>query len=224
MSTSGKALPVALNSTNVAAYVDCGPVLPGFEYSIRDENGNEAEERQCGEILLKGPSVMSGYFRDEETTRAVLSEDGWLDTGDIGYRVDNHIYITARSKDVIIIKGRNIWPNDMEVVAQRVDGVRLGGVAAFSVAGFGEEELAVMVVETKERNGNNRYRLSHAITELMHEHFGINIIIDLVRPGTLPRTSSGKLSRFQSREAFLERQPSPALHLPDVLVNTRKTA
>ena len=224
MSTSGKALPVALNSANVAAYVDCGPMLPGFEYSIRDENGNEADERQCGEILLKGPSVMSGYFRDEETTRAVLSEDGWLDTGDIGYRVDNHIYITARSKDVIIIKGRNIWPNDMEVVAQRVDGVRLGGVAAFSVAGFGEEELAVMVVETKERNGNNRYRLSHAITELMHEHFGINIIIDLVRPGTLPRTSSGKLSRFQSREAFLERQPSPALHLPDVLVNTRKTA
>ena len=224
MSTSGKALPVALDSANVAAYVDCGPMLPGFEYSIRDENGNEAEERQCGEILLKGPSVMSGYFRDEETTRAVLSEDGWLDTGDIGYRVDNHIYITARSKDVIIIKGRNIWPNDMEVVAQRVDGVRLGGVAAFSVAGFGEEELAVMVVETKERNGGTRYRLSHAITELMHEHFGINIIIDLVRPGTLPRTSSGKLSRFQSREAFLERQPSPALHLPGELVNTRKTA
>jgi len=224
MSTSGKALPVALDSANVAAYVDCGPMLPGFEYSIRDENGNEAEERQCGEILLKGPSVMSGYFRDEETTRAVLSEDGWLDTGDIGYRVDNHIYITARSKDVIIIKGRNIWPNDMEVVAQRVDGVRLGGVAAFSVAGFGEEELAVMVAETKERNGDTRYRLSHAITELMHEHFGINIIIDLVRPGTLPRTSSGKLSRFQSREAFLERQPSPALHLPGELVNTRKTA
>ena len=224
MSTSGKALPVDMDSANVAAYVDCGPTLPGFEYSIRDENGNEAEERQCGEILLKGPSVMSGYFRDEEATLTVLSEDGWLDTGDIGYRVDNHIYITARSKDVIIIKGRNIWPNDMEVVAQRVDGVRLGGVAAFSVAGFGEEELAVMVVETKERNGDTRYRLTHAITELMHEHFGINIIIDLVRPGTLPRTSSGKLSRFQSREAFLERQPTPALHLPGELVNTRKTA
>ena len=61
----------------------------------------------------EGPSVMSGYFRDEEATQAVLSEDGWLDTGDIGYRVGDNIYITARSKDVIIIKGRNIWPNDM---------------------------------------------------------------------------------------------------------------
>ncbi len=67
-------------------------------------------------------------------------------------------------------------------------------------------------------------RLSHAITELMHEHFGINVIIDLVRPGTLPRTSSGKLSRFQSREAFLERQPTPTLHLPSERLNNRKTA
>jgi fatty-acyl-CoA synthase len=224
MSMHGEARPTDPDSPNVAAYVDCGPTLPGFEFSIQDGRGNEVKERHCGEILLKGPSVMNGYFRDKEATRDVLSEDGWLDTGDIGYRVGNHIYITARSKDVIIIKGRNIWPNDMEVVAQRVDGVRLGGVASFSVAGFGEEELAVMVVETKERNGNTRYLLTHAITELMHEHFGINIIIDLVRPGTLPRTSSGKLSRFQSREAFLERQPSPALHLPGELVNQRKTA
>ena len=224
MSMHGEARPTDPDYPNVAAYVDCGPALPGFEFSIQDGQGNEVEERHCGEILLKGPSVMSGYFRDDEATRDVLSEDGWLDTGDIGYRVGNHIYITARSKDVIIIKGRNIWPNDMEVVAQRVDGVRLGGVASFSVAGFGDEELAVMVVETKERNGNTRYLLTHAITELMHEHFGINVIIDLVRPGTLPRTSSGKLSRFQSREAFLERQPSPALHLPGELVKQRKTA
>jgi fatty-acyl-CoA synthase len=224
MSTSGEACPVDNGSAKLAAYVDCGPALPGFEYSIRDDNGNEVEERHCGEIFLKGPSVMSGYFQDKEATQAVLSKDGWLDTGDIGYRVGAHIYITARSKDVIIIKGRNIWPNDMEVVAQRVDNVRLGGVAAFSVSGFGEEELAVMVVETKERNGDARYRLTHAITELMHEHFGINVVIDLVRPGTLPRTSSGKLSRFQSREAFLERQPTPALNLPGVLGNVRKTA
>ena len=224
MSDKSEALPVGADAANVAAYVDCGPVLPGFEFSIRDENGNEVEERQCGEIMLKGPSVMSGYFRDEEATRDVLSENGWLDTGDIGYRVGGNLFITARSKDVIIIKGRNIWPNDMEVVAQRIEGVRLGGVAAFSVMGFGEEELAVMVVETKEREVSARYKLKYGITELMHEHFGINVIIDLVRPGTLPRTSSGKLSRFQSREAFLERQPNPALRLPSETRLNRKTA
>ncbi|MBT8052689.1 MAG: fatty acyl-AMP ligase [Xanthomonadales bacterium] len=224
MSNTGKASPVSKDAENVATYVDCGPVLPGFEYSIRDENGNEVAERQCGEILLRGPSVMSGYFRDEEATCAVLSDEGWLDTGDIGYRVGDNIYITARSKDVIIIKGRNIWPNDMEVVAQRVEGVRLGGVAAFSISGIGDEELAVMVVETKERDAGKRNELTHAITALMHEHFGINVIIDLVRPGTLPRTSSGKLSRFQSREAFLDRQPEPALRLPGAYLRKRKTA
>lgn len=224
MSRTGEARAVPADSDNVAAYVDCGPVLPGFEFSIRDESGNEVEERQCGEILLKGPSVMSGYFRDAESTHAVLSDDGWLDTGDIGYRVGDNIYITARSKDVIIIKGRNIWPNDMEVVAQRVEGVRLGGVAAFSISGRGEEEVAVMVVETKERDSAARSKLTHEITALMHEHFGINVIIDLVRPGTLPRTSSGKLSRFQSREAFLERQPSPSYSLPGPISRVRKTA
>jgi fatty-acyl-CoA synthase len=224
MFNSGQALPVDPEKVKYAKYVNCGPVLAGFEYSIRDEQGNEVDERQCGEIMLKGPSVMSGYFRDEEATQEVLSEDGWLDTGDIGYRIGDNLYITARSKDVIIIKGRNIWPNDIEVVAQRIEGVRLGGVAAFSVVTREDEELAVMVVETKERDGAARYRLSHAITKLMHEHFGINIIIDLVRPGTLPRTSSGKLSRFQSREAFLQRKPNPSLNLPGELRINRKTA
>jgi fatty-acyl-CoA synthase len=224
MSTTGEARPVDPDAHNVAAYADCGILLPGFEISIQDNHGNEVPERQCGEILLKGASVMSGYFQDEESSRAVLNEDGWLDTGDIGYRVDDRIFITARSKDVIIVKGRNIWPNDMEVVAQRLDGVRLGGVAAFSVTGFGEEELAVLVVETKERDQNLRNELAHRITLLMHEHFGINVIIDLVRPGTLPRTSSGKLSRFKSREAYLERQATPALHLPGVSDGERKIA
>ena len=224
MSTNGLAAPADENAPNTAAYVDCGALLPGFEFSIQDKDGNEVPERQCGEIMLRGSSVMTGYFQDVESTRAVLSEDGWLDTGDIGYRVDDHIYITARSKDVIIIKGRNIWPHDMEVVAQRLDGVRLGGVAAFSVTGFSEEELAVLVVETKQRDQELRDQLSHRITELMHEHFGINVIIDLVRPGTLPRTSSGKLSRFQSRQGYLDRQSKSANKRPDPVNADRKIA
>ena len=223
MATTGEARPVGQDATNIASYADCGVLLPGFEMSIQDKKGNEVPERQCGEILLKGPSVMSGYFQDEESSHAVL-KDGWLDTGDIGYRVGDRIYITARSKDVIIVKGRNIWPHDMEVVAQRLEGVRLGGVAAFSVTGFAEEELAVLVVETKQRDQALRNELTHRITRLMHEHFGINVIIDLVRSGTLPRTSSGKLSRFKSREAYLERQAQPALHLPGESMGERKIA
>ncbi len=206
MTASGKAVPLDPSARPVAAYADCGSVLPGFEFSIRDDQNNELGDRQCGEIFLKSPSVMSGYFRDQQSTQAVLDENGWLDTGDIGYRVGDHIFITARSKDVIIIKGRNIWPNDMEVIAQRIDGVRLGGVAAFSVAVAGGEEQAVMVVETKLKNKQLRNRLASRISELMHQHFGINVTIDTVKPGSLPRTTSGKLSRFQSREAYLQRR------------------
>jgi len=210
MTTTGKAVPVDPKAGNVASYADCGVLLPGFEFSIRDDHNNEVEQRQCGEIYLRGPSVMSGYFQDKTATKAVLSESGWLDTGDIGYQVDGHLYITARSKDVIIIKGRNIWPVDMEVVTQRIEGVRLGGVAAFSVTGFDREEITVMVVETRLRDAGERNKLKEQISELIHMHFGINVIIDLVRPGSLPRTTSGKLSRFQSRHDYLERQKPAA--------------
>ena len=213
MTASGKAIPLDPSARHVAAYADCGQVLPGFDYSIRDDQNNELGERECGEIFLKGPSVMSGYFQDQESTQAILDEKGWLDTGDIGYRVGDRIFITARSKDVIIIKGRNIWPHDMEVVAQRMENVRLGGVAAFSVIGPADEELAVMVVETKLRSKQLRDRLAKQIGELVHMHFGINITIDIVKPGSLPRTTSGKLSRFQSREAYLKRHGNHGLKL-----------
>ncbi len=224
MTKTGQAVPIDPSADNVAAYADCGVLLPGFEYSIRNDQNDEVGPRQCGEIYLKGPSVMSGYFQDEESTRAVLDKDGWLDTGDIGYHVNNHIFITARSKDVIIIKGRNIWPYDMEVVTQYVEGVRPGGVAAFSVTGPHSEEIAVMVVETRLRDSQLRDRLIQQVTALVHEHFGINVIIDLVKTGSLPRTTSGKLSRFQSRQAFIDRRQWPALQLAETTDIYRKIA
>ena len=167
---------------------------------------------------------MSGYFQDRKSTRAVLDKNGWLATGDIGYYVEDHIFITARCKDVIIIKGRNIWPYDMEVVTQHVEGVRPGGVAAFSVTGLGAEEIAVMVVETRLKDPHLRSRMSRQITAAIHKHFGINVIIDLVKTGSLPRTTSGKLSRFQSRQAFMDRRQVPALQLADTTEIYRRIA
>ena len=199
------AIEVDPQSGNVARYADCGTLLPGFELSIRDENKRELSQRQCGDIYLKGPSVMNGYFQDEAATRDVLDEDGWLNTGDVGYQVDGHLFITARRKDVIIIKGRNIWPCDMEAVVQAVEEVRAGGVAAFAVDGPDGREQAVMVVETRLRDCAARQRLEQGIRRLMNMHFGINVTVDLVRPGSLPRTTSGKLARFQSRHDYLGR-------------------
>jgi len=129
-----------------------------------------------------------------------------LKTGDIGYRLDDHVVITSRSKDVIIIKGRNIWPYDLEVLAQQTSGVKFGGVAAFSVVDELNEEQAVLVVETRERDIQKRQHIIHDINGSIHAHFGINVQIDLTPRGTLPRTSSGKLSRSQSKQDFLARR------------------
>ena len=206
MAETGEARPLNGNAVSTSAYVDCGKLLPGFEFSILGDDGVELDNRRCGNIYLKGPSVMRGYFKDEKSTSEVLSDDGWLKTGDIGYRIDDHLVITSRSKDVIIIKGRNIWPYDLEVLAQQTGGVKLGGVAAFSVSNINKEEQAVLVVETKEKDFENRLHIVEEISRSIHAHFGINVLIDLTPRGTLPRTSSGKLSRSQSKQDFLARK------------------
>ncbi len=205
MAVDGDAVTVAAGEPGATGYVDCGAVLPGFENSIRDEHGEELPDRRCGRIFLRGPSVMRGYFDDATATAEVLAPDGWLDTGDIGYRIGDHLVITARSKDVIVIKGRNIWPHDMESLVEGLDEVRLGGVAAFAISREADEDQAIVVVETRDADFERREQLTHAIWSLMHEHFGINVIVDLVKPGTLPRTSSGKLSRSLSRQGYFER-------------------
>ena len=206
MADTGEARPSEGDAMSTSAYVDCGKLLPGFEFSILDDDGNEMANRHCGHIHLKGPSVMRGYFLDEKSTSEVLSEDGWLNTGDIGYSIGDHLVITSRSKDVIIIKGRNIWPYDLEVLAQQTGGVKLGGVAAFSVSLDANEEQAVMVVETKEKDTDKRLYIVEDISRSIHAHFGINVRIDLTPRGTLPRTSSGKLSRSQSKQDYLARK------------------
>ena len=224
MAETGEARPSTGCDISTSAYVDCGKLLPGFEFSIMGDDGVELGNRHCGHIYLKGPSVMRGYFHDEESTAEVLSEDGWLNTGDIGYRIDNHVVITSRSKDVIIIKGRNIWPYDLEVLAQQVGGVKLGGVAAFSVSSGGAEEQAVLVVETKEKDEDGRDLIIKEISSSIHAHFGINVLIDLTPRGTLPRTSSGKLSRSQSKQDFLARKTLKDVEQSAIRVDTKLTA
>jgi fatty-acyl-CoA synthase len=224
MSVDGTAAPAPPDHPGAAGYVDCGAVLPGFAVSLRDEFGTELPDRRCGRIFLKGPSVMRGYFGDAAATREVLTADGWLDTGDIGYRVGDHLVITARSKDVIIIKGRNIWPHDMESIVEQLDEVRPGGVAAFAISREGDEDQAIIVVETRAHDPASREALTHAIWSLMHEHFGINVEVDLVKPGTLPRTSSGKLSRSQSRQGYFERHAKRSVAQTASGASVRKTA
>ena len=204
MTDDALATPLAVGSDPIDGleFVDCGNLLPSYRLEIRDDAGNQLEERVCGRICLHGPSVMTGYFQHPEATAAVLSEDGWLDTGDIGYMMGDQLVITARRKDVIIINGRNIWPQDLEFIAEGVPKVRMGNVSAFSVAEPGEPEMVVMVVESRHKDSG----LIEELSRRVQQQFGISVHIDLVAPRTLPRTSSGKLSRSRAKQDFLARQ------------------
>lgn len=199
-----------VDPTKTLTFVDCGKILPSFELAIRDDHGKDLPDYQCGRICLRGPSVMSGYFQNPTATAEALSEDGWLDTGDIGYRIGDHVVVTARRKDVIIVKGRNIWPHDLEFLAESLPGVRFGNVSAFSFADETGTDQVVMVVESREANPAKARTLVEELGGLITTHFGITCHIDLVPPRTLPRTSSGKLSRSKAKQDFLARMENVA--------------
>jgi fatty-acyl-CoA synthase len=190
---------------NSLTFVDCGKILPSFEMAIRDDAGDDLPDYRCGRICLRGPSVMTGYFQNPTATDESLSKEGWLDTGDIGYRVGDNVIVTARRKDVIIVNGRNIWPHDLEYLAETLPGVRFGNVSAFSFADDAGSDQVVMVVESRESNPAKVRSLINELSGLISKNFGMACHIDLVPPRTLPRTSSGKLSRSKAKQDFLAR-------------------
>ncbi|HYM98701.1 MAG TPA: fatty acyl-AMP ligase, partial [Aestuariivirgaceae bacterium] len=130
----GRAVPAGdkarRNPELVRSFVVCGKPLPGHDLMVTDNSGNPLADRQIGRILVRGPSLMGGYFGNEEATRAVMRPGGYLDTGDMGYTVAGKIVITGRTKELILHNGRNIWPQDIEWAAERIEPLRSGDVAA----------------------------------------------------------------------------------------------
>ena len=201
------ALPVddTPGDAEVGRFVNCGRALPGFEVEVRDDAGRVLPERRCGTVFVRGPSVSPGYFADPAATAEVLSPEGWLDTGDLGYHLDGSLVITGRRKDLLILNGRNIWPQDLEHIAVQQAEVSDHAAAAFSVSGPGGEEMAAMVVQCRLTDPARRTALVERLQTAILEEIGIRCLIELVPPHTLPRTSSGKLSRAGAREGFLKR-------------------
>lgn len=187
-------------------FVRCGSVLPAHEVMICDAAGHKLPELAVGRIMVRGPSVMSGYFGMPEETRKVLSADGWLDTGDTGYLADGSIVVTGRSKDMIIINGRNIWPQDIERIAERQPELRSQGASAFGVPSPDGTEKAVVVVQCADTHALVRDQLVTRLRREIHEQLGITCLVELVPRHTLPRTSSGKLSRSATRAGYLQRR------------------
>ncbi len=179
-----------------------GRAVPGLEMKIVDPDTYvELPERHVGELLLRGTSVTPGYYKRLDATEA-LFRDGWLCTGDLGYLLDGELVLCGRIKDVIIVGGRNVFPEDIERAVGVLDGVRAGNVIAFGVDGYKGKETVIVVAEVRAEETLDDVR--HAVHHRTLEVCGLPPRdVMLVKPGSLPKTSSGKLQRAKCRELYL---------------------
>ena len=191
------------------AVVNCGKPVTGMEIEVRGAEGEILPDRGIGKVHVRGGSVMHSYFRDEEATDACLSADGWLDTGDMGYMSAGYIFIVGRAKDMIIINGRNHWPQDIEWAVEQLPGFKSGDIAAFAITGPSGEETPAVLVHCRISGNEERGRLRDEIRERVRAITGITPVVELVPPRTLPRTSSGKLSRTKARNLYLSGEIIP---------------
>lgn len=185
--------------------VNCGRTFPEHEIAIIDEHGKRLADRLVGQIVTRGPSISSGYYNEPELTRDAFKAgpDGhtWLYTGDLGYMLDGELFICGRLKDMIIVRGRNFYPNDLEWVVSELPGVRRGNVVAFSAEVDGEEQLIVAA----EGMSSEAEALKSTIAQRIVADFALAPHDVLVVPqGTLPRTSSGKPQRRKTRQMYLD--------------------
>ena len=190
------------------AIVNCGKALPGMEIEIRGENGQHKGDHQIGKVWCRGKSVMHSYFRNEEATNDCLV-DGWLDTGDMGYMARGYLFIVGRAKDMIIINGKNHWPQDIEWAVEQLPGFNHGDIAAFAIETESGEEAPAVLVHCRVSDPDERLKLRDQIADKVRSVTGMACVVELVPPRTLPRTSSGKLSRAKAKRLYLAGEIEP---------------
>ena len=200
----GQAGPPSSDGARTREFALCGRVLEGHQLEVRAPGGAVLAEREVGRIFARGPSLMKAYFGRPEETADVLSADGWLDTGDLGYVLDGQVVITGRAKDLIIVNGRNIWPQDLEWTAEaEIPALRSGDVAVFSVHGDDAQERVVALVQCRTSDGAARESLRAEVANLIRSRHGLEVHVTPTPPHSLPQTSSGKLSRTRARNLYL---------------------
>ena len=209
--------------------VDCGAPFEGHDLAVVDEAGNKLGEREVGQIVARGPSVSVGYFQEPEMTaetyKALPGDEGgpWLHTGDLGYLAGGRLFVCGRLKDVIIVRGRNYYPSDIEWAVGEVSrerSVRQGNVVAFGVPVEGEEQLVVCC----EGTSSEAEAIQESTARCLAEQFGLKAHeVFVAALASLPRTSSGKPQRRKTKQMYVDGtlprarsvQQQPLEELPD---------
>jgi fatty-acyl-CoA synthase len=203
LETERYAAPVDAGAPGSRRLAVLGRPLPGLRFRICDpESGRLRRGREVGELQIRGTSVTPGYYRKPEATAELFVDGGWLRTGDLAYLLDGELVVCGRIKDVIIVGGRNVFPEDVEKAVAGVDGVRAGNVIAFGVEGRRGKEGLIVVAESKSDDTEGCRR---TVAEKVREAVGLPAReVVLVAPGTLPKTSSGKLQRSLCKQRYLD--------------------
>jgi len=199
------AVRLQVEGRKYSEFVNCGRPLPGHTVKVVDDAGQELSDLKVGSVLVYGSSIMKGYFNNPEDTQKTLQPGNWLDTGDLGFIFEEDLYITGRRTDVIIVNGRNIRAQDIEELAEQQPEVRTREASAFGITDTNDVTTIVLVIECRLTSTTDRQSLTNRLQRLVYMAFGVNCLVELVPPHTLPRTSSGKLSRFAARQGFLQR-------------------
>jgi fatty-acyl-CoA synthase len=200
-----RAALVGPSEPNATPVVSCGTPIQGTVVAIVDEGGELLPERHVGEIILRGNSMLTGYYRRPDLTSQAI-RDGWYYTGDMGYLADGNVYVSGRKKDLIIVGGKNIYPQDLEAIANDVPGIYPGRAVAFGLMNetLGSEGI-VMVCE---RKGTVQKSASVDIERLLRQRIVRHMDVALedvrvVERRWLIKTSSGKIARSANRDKYL---------------------
>jgi fatty-acyl-CoA synthase len=207
------AIPAKPEDDTAIAFVSAGKPVPRHEVMIVDEQGSEVADRMEGFLWFRGASATSGYYQNAAETeklfpRGAAKDDGefpWVNSGDRAYRADGEFYVTGRVKDIIIKGGRNLYPHEVEELAGHAEGIRKGCVVAFGLKdeASGTEKL-VVVAESREESKAKRAAIASAVTEEVSRGLGLPPDrVELIPPGSIPKTSSGKLRRDETKQLYL---------------------
>lgn len=200
---TGRAVPADETDTRALRFVTCGQPLTGHQIRVVDPAGSELPECQEGRLQFRGPSATSGYFRNPEETGRLFQEK-WLNSGDLAYIAGGEVYITGRTKDIIIHAGRNIYPHELEEAVGNIPDIRQGYVAVFgSIQPDSGTEQLIVVAETRKKDSKALDQLRSQINAI-----AVDLLetppddVVLVPPHSIPKTSSGKIRRAASRELY----------------------
>ncbi|MCL5428349.1 MAG: AMP-binding protein [Chloroflexi bacterium] len=195
----GEAIP----ATNGKGFVSCGPAIDTVELRIMDADRNPLPDRRVGEIALRSEFMLSGYYKRPDLTEQAIAKDGWYLTGDMGYLADGELYITGRKKDLIIVGGKNIYPQDIEAIADRTPGIHPGRAVAFGVLDerLGSEKVVVVAEPTE---GADLAEVERELRAHIVQETEVTLgDLRFVPKGWIVKTSSGKHARSDNREKYL---------------------